>query len=214
MALGLSLLWSAPCDELSEHRYHVVLRNNGKRAVSPSVHDLQPLISSSTKLVPCLEMHLDLTAQSCLSRPYETRIGRRHSFSDTKPELKSVAFLIGKDVVLERRLQLALTIASYIRALFGTPFLDSSYDKNDFGVLTGPGQMLDKEPVYLRRELFAQQMAVGAMSASSQVILLTLGIMLLELYRDEDAQAYFGRSACKRGTAGSGRDSAAYCSAL
>lgn len=103
-------------------------------------------------------MHLDLTdQQSCLRGPYKTRIGRQYNLSDTKPEFKTVASLIGNNIVLDRRIQLALTVASYIRTLFGTPFLESSCGKDDFGVLIRPNQELDKVPVYLKRELFTQQ---------------------------------------------------------
>lgn len=126
----------------------------------PPVRDLQPLMSSTSKLVPCLEMHLDLTAQSCLSGPYETWLGKRYTLSDSKANLESVATMIGKGFALERRLQLAVNIASYVRILFGTPFLDTSCGKDDFGVLTRPGQALGTSPVYLKKELFGQPVPV------------------------------------------------------
>ncbi|WPA97652.1 uncharacterized protein RHO25_002263 [Cercospora beticola] len=99
--------------------------------------------------------------------------------------------MIGKGFVLERRLQLAVNIASYVRILFGTPFLDTSCGKDDFGVLTRPGQALGTSPVYLKKELFGQPVPVTTMStANSPIILLMLGIVLLEVYLDRDSQAY------------------------
>ncbi|PPJ50517.1 hypothetical protein CBER1_07741 [Cercospora berteroae] len=196
---------------LESNRYYIALRDNiswqrtvfyvsdseekhqldKSGAVPPLVGNLQPLISSSTGLVPCLEMHLDLTAQpSCLSGPYRTRVGQQYTLSDVEPEFKTVASLIGKKLDLERRIQLALTIASYIKTLFGTPFLESSCGKDDFGVLIRPNQEFDRAPVYLRRALFAQQIAASPASASPQMILLMLGIILLELGLDKDSNAY------------------------
>lgn len=123
------------------------------------VDDLWPLIEPRPRLVPCLELHLDLNAQDCLSGPYDTPHGEQFELSDAKPDLTSLAMLVGQRVDLQRRLELAGVIAASVRSLYDTPFLDSACDKTDLGFLVRRGQTLNKLPVrcpvYLKRELAA-----------------------------------------------------------
>ncbi|SMR48593.1 unnamed protein product [Zymoseptoria tritici ST99CH_1E4] len=152
------------------------------------IEDIWKLIQTLVQPQQCIELHLDLRGQPCLTGNYIPQPGSGLSTHHNRLNLISARGMLGKTVPRASRLQTAAIFTSWVQLLYGTPFMTTAWAADDIKFNdTDPGTLPLKAPLLcLRTGLDQVSTALQTPAPAMQgAALFMLGIFRIELYTNK-----------------------------